>query len=370
MFSITPASYTFLTLESSTGKLTLVSDDPADVTLSPITITLTATLVNYPGITPGQSTFTIEITQETTDETLLDDAVATVETNSTNWTVPSIDEGLKPKFNEEEAAGKYKLIGDEEPAVSNVKSLVVECKNTTWYEDLPHIDGEAEGKKFHVKVELEQASQIVTFNPATRRFELKKSLSSSQAGLYQVLITISDDQNLSSHYEMTVTLMCELDPVVLVPQSLIFKTQQVDPPVPRIQSIDQTGLVTIKFNSTMVPEVARNDDQLASSSPSRILDASTSSTATVGLRVAESGNFTSINNGTVYFEDNEWPSLEVRIWPDDPESESQCADRLGFTWECVDYLPETMLIQLSFEEPGCVSAYSNLGDRVEVVFYD
>lgn len=72
----------------------------------------------------------------------------------------------------------------------------------------------------------------------------------------------------------------------------------------------------------MVPEAAQNLTLQQGADTSRLLQ----SDATVGLRTNKSGgNFTLINNGTIYYEDSEWPSVEVRIWPVEQEPEHYCA---------------------------------------------
>ena len=58
-YTISPTSYSFLDL--TTDTLTLQSVDPAEATSSPIIITVSATLDNYPLISASSQTFTIEI---------------------------------------------------------------------------------------------------------------------------------------------------------------------------------------------------------------------------------------------------------------------------------------------------------------------
>ena len=58
-YSISPASYSFFSL--STDTLNLQSTDPTEVMVSPLMITITATLDNYPLITAATSSFTIQI---------------------------------------------------------------------------------------------------------------------------------------------------------------------------------------------------------------------------------------------------------------------------------------------------------------------
>ena len=58
-YSISPSSSSILGLSGDT--LTLLSTDPADVTTSPISITIRAGLLNYPNVAPKLETFNIEI---------------------------------------------------------------------------------------------------------------------------------------------------------------------------------------------------------------------------------------------------------------------------------------------------------------------
>ena len=46
-------------------------------------------------------------------------------------------------------------------------------------------------------------------------------------------------------------------------------------------------------------------------------------------------NFTLIHNETVRINGTVYPSLVVRLIPDEPED--PCAERLGFYWECIEY---------------------------------
>ena len=58
-YSISPLSHTFLDLTSDI--LTLQSIDPNEATLSPITITMTVVLDDYPLVSAATATFTIEV---------------------------------------------------------------------------------------------------------------------------------------------------------------------------------------------------------------------------------------------------------------------------------------------------------------------
>lgn len=87
------------------------------------------------------------------------------------------------------------------------KAIAVDCRNDTWSEYLPGIVEEAEGRKFQVNVDLQQASEIVTYSPYQRRFNLTNEASkNAAAGAYQVLVSLFDEQNRSNHYSITFNL--------------------------------------------------------------------------------------------------------------------------------------------------------------------
>ena len=67
-YTISPTSNSFFSL--TTEILTLQSTNPTEITTGPITITITATLDNYPLIPAASSTFTIEILDYCTNTVL------------------------------------------------------------------------------------------------------------------------------------------------------------------------------------------------------------------------------------------------------------------------------------------------------------
>ena len=76
------------------------------------------------------------------------------------------------------------------------------------------------------------------------------------------MITLLDENYHSTRYGMTIIYKCgsiELDNFV---QSYVYEWD-FSPPIPYIEKIDKKGLVTIKFNTTMVPEAALNETLLA-----------------------------------------------------------------------------------------------------------
>ena len=52
------------------------------------------------------------------------------------------------------------------------------------------------------------------------------------------------------------------------------------------------------------------------------------------------------------------------------DMEHFCAENLTFSWEGIEYTKDKLLIQLYFDQTDCISASSNTGDSLEIVFYD
>ena len=75
-----------------------------------------------------------------------------------------------------------------------------------------------------------------------------------------------------------------------------------------------------------------------------------------------------INNGTVLVDGELKPSLQVEVKPFDPES--FCANSLGFSWECIDYNENELVLQMYFENPNCVSISNEGRDSVLLTFYE
>ena len=63
----------------------------------------------------------------------------------------------------------------------------------------------------------------------------------------------------------------------------------------------------------------------------------------------------------------ERPILDIQIQLKD--SDIYCEEDLEFEWECIDYQPDLMLIQLVYDNPSCISAGSNEGDILLMTFY-
>ena len=75
-----------------------------------------------------------------------------------------------------------------------------------------------------------------------------------------------------------------------------------------------------------------------------------------------------IQNGTIYKNQTELPSIKVDLLSLDPTED--CKDKLGFTWACTDYTNEELSLKLYFDDYLCISASSNDGDKLSVTFYD
>ena len=100
-YTIYPDSYSFLSLSGDT--LTLVSTDPSEETASPLTISILASLSNYPDVLPVSQTFDVEI-------------------------ICKEDEFVKciaPRFVEEAAKFHYKLLDD--PHAPEVEPIYAVC---------------------------------------------------------------------------------------------------------------------------------------------------------------------------------------------------------------------------------------------------
>ena len=154
-------------------------------------------------------------------------------------------------------------------------------------------------------------------------------------------------------------------------QSYVYEWD-ISPPIPYIEKIDKKGLVTVKFNTTVVPEAALNETLLAAphnlGQSKRQLQHNEQTIIQGRRTVTDFDRFELINNGTIKIENTTYPSLDVHIIPFD--SDDSCADSLTFSWECTDYEEEQMLLKLYFDHPGCVSAGTNAGESLEITFYD
>ena len=100
IYTISPTSYQALTLNTSTGELTLVSTSSADVTGGPVTITATAALANYPLIPTATETFTIEVVDHEDNQASTDEETTTQSEESgeqsPSASVPEVTENELP----------------------------------------------------------------------------------------------------------------------------------------------------------------------------------------------------------------------------------------------------------------------------------
>ena len=138
-----------------------------------------------------------------------------------------------------------------------------------------------------------------------------------------------------------------------------------NPPVPYILKISPYGEVKIRFNTTMEPIASLNATEIYN--PGRKLQEIVIGEV-LGQPTTTFTNFTSIHNGTVRINGTDYPSFSVAIQPNDPED--ACARQLDFIWQCVDFNPDELTLQLNFLSPECVSGSTNEGDQLLVTFYD
>ena len=84
------------------------------------------------------------------------------------------DDSDSPRFAEDEALGKYKLIGD--PDAPDTQSFSTDCGDESWSEKLPSIVGEGDlGKKFTVEVNMGQkGTKIYQYDSTLREISMKK----------------------------------------------------------------------------------------------------------------------------------------------------------------------------------------------------
>ena len=84
-----------------------------------------------------------------------------------------------------------------------------------------------------------------------------------------ILISLIDFKHaLNSKYDVKVSLSC---PKTVQHDHYVPKWYP-DPPMPYIDSIDEEGLVLIKFNSTMVPQYAISQDKFENETTRRHLE--------------------------------------------------------------------------------------------------
>ena len=86
----------------------------------------------------------------------------------------------------------------------------------------------------------------------------------------------------------------------------------------------------------------------------------------VGTRLEGAGEGSSawINNSWTAVGETVYPVLEVAIL-----HQSDIHDRLGFSWECVGFFEDHMVLQLYFEDPTYISTQLD-PDALSLVFYD
>ena len=59
--------------------------------------------------------------------------------------------------------------------------------------------------------------------------------------------------------------------------------------------------------------------------------------------------------------------MKIELLAYDPDDE--CVEKLGFTWELIEYLPHLMTLQINFDEPRCISI-SDEADQIAITFND
>jgi len=78
-------------------------------------------------------------------------------------------------------------------------------------------------------------------------------------------------------------------------------------------------------------------------------------------------NVSNVTNGTVWINQTEYPALGVQVLSSDLDLTPQ--EALSFTWECLNFTEDYMIIQLYFTNPNQVSISVPL-DTIHLTFWD
>ena len=172
-----------------------------------------------------------------------------------------------PKFNETQASDNYYLIsGSVSPQFKPIPAFCAYSGDADekWPMTLPDIDGEGPDQKVKVKVELGRGEEFISFNAYERELALKDhEVENGTNKVFYIVITLSNELGLSTQYGMTIIYSCEIaDSSTSYHEPYVYRWDS-NPPVPLIDSIDQLGLVRIKFNTTMAKDAATDQTLLA-----------------------------------------------------------------------------------------------------------
>ena len=125
---------------------------------------------------------------------------------------------------------------------------------------MPDIEGENEETKFDVSVDLDQASNFLTYSPSRREFGFEPTKGATSKQFYTVTVSISDSNGITSQYSLRVSYQCgegeeKSESEAWQETGFVFRYDE-NPPTPYIYNVDSYGEVKIRFNQTMDPGAA------------------------------------------------------------------------------------------------------------------
>ena len=116
--------------------------------------------------------------------------------------------------------------------------------------------------------------------------------------------------------------------------------------VPKLVSFDKNGLAVLRFNATMNPiQALGNETTYTAPLPKRDHHINNDDEEIMIYGTAldpSTRNFRRIQNGTIEYNGEVLPSLEILLLPFEPSEE--CIKRLNFSWEVVYYLQDELHI--------------------------
>jgi hypothetical protein len=116
----------------------------------------------------------------------------------------------------------------------------------------------------------------------------------------------------------------------------------------------------------MYPEASLNETEIGSQK--RRLKETNGVYEVHGEPISNYKNYSLIHNSTIRIDGKDIPSFSVSVEPFD--AENSCAKHLNFGWECKNFTSTELTLQLSFDEPECVSSSSKEPDILVVTFSD
>ena len=141
-----------------------------------------------------------------------------------------------------------------------VDNQIVECGMLTKF-SFPEIK-DIEDDYNSIKVQLANATTFMTFSVAENSFTIQEGATNgSDAGLYTILVTLSDMANHQRKYSFNLNLTCEMEeevaPVDKFPGVEVLPEYEPDPDIKslkaRVKSVSPQGVMTLVFDRLVRP---------------------------------------------------------------------------------------------------------------------